>query len=136
MKPAAAPKMPPHPTGASTFAILSACRSLLPKKLILEIEVKSRQKFADVQVGAIQAKSRTGTILMPPVVFVVPGKTCAACHERVVTHRECVCSDVTQALLGPRGGLLLHPDGLKAANEDELRTIDVVRLKQNTVPDG
>src|ERR1700727_1398863 len=50
----------------------------------LAVEVKADQQFAGVDVCGVQAESWTGPILVQPVVLVVPGKTGAAGHERVI----------------------------------------------------
>src|SRR5271166_2210973 len=72
---------------------------------------------------------------MQPVVLVMPGETGAAGHERVVAVADGVGGDVAQALRRSGGRLLRHPDGLIAADEDQLRAVDVVRLEQDTIPD-
>src|ERR1700686_1262564 len=64
----------------------------------------------------------------------MPGKTRPARHERVVTIANRVGVDVAEVGAGSGSRLLGHPDRFISREEDELRTVDVVRLDQNPVP--
>src|SRR5579863_3024356 len=106
----------------------------------LEIKVKAKKQFAGVDIGAIGR----GTVLMQPVVLVVPGEAGATGHERVVAVADGVSGDVSQVRrsthdsegwVGDRS-LLRHSDGFEASNEDELGAVDVVGLEQDAVPGG
>src|SRR5579863_761770 len=109
---------------------------------LLEIEVKAEQQLTGIYVGGIQPKGRPCAVLMQPVVFVVPRETGPVGHERVIAVDDGVGRDITEVRSGwaPKScvsrsiGLLRHPDRLIPSNENQLRTIDVVRLEQNSVP--
>src|ERR1700681_4361605 len=64
----------------------------------------------------------------------MPGKTSPACHKRVVTIADGVGGNVAEIRAGSGSRLLGHPDRFISREEDKLRTVDVVRLDQNTVP--
>src|SRR5271154_1523935 len=59
----------------------------------LEVEVKSQQQFAAVQ---ILAGLRAGPVLVQPVVFVVPGEARPAGHKGVVAVADGVGGDVAK----------------------------------------
>ena len=109
------------------------------RPFLLEIEVESEQQFAGIYVGRRQSSQRPSAILMHPVVFVVPGKTSPAGHERVVAIANRVSTEVPE--VGSTGssrsraiGLLRHTDGLVSSDKRQLRAIYVVGFEQNTVP--
>src|ERR1700675_1748582 len=114
----------------------------LSRKPCLEIEIKAEQQFARVDVVAGQSNQWSGSILMQPIVFVVPGKASPAGHERVVAIAHGVGGNVAQVgwvasqwVGGVRDRCLLrHADSFKPADENQLRTVNVVRLQENTVP--
>src|SRR6202163_409564 len=64
----------------------------------------------------------------------MPGKTSPACHKRVVTIADGVGGNVAEIRAGSGSRLLGHPDRFISREEDKLRTVDVVRLDQTTVP--
>src|SRR5260370_42510140 len=64
----------------------------------------------------------------------MPGKASPARHERVVAIANGVGVDVAKVRARSGSRLLRHPDRFISREEDELRTVDVVRLDQNTVP--
>src|ERR1700693_4014005 len=145
----ASAKNAPAPRQSDHFCNL--VRMSIPLKPCLEIKVKADQQFAGVDVGKRSGSwiRRSGAILMQPVVLVVPGKTSAAGHERVVAVTNGVRRDIAEVGRGRTHdsvssdscvrrsvGLLRHPDRLVPANEDQLRAVDVVRLQQYTVPRG
>src|SRR5258708_18653339 len=111
--------------------LLQSCPHVYPS---LEIKVKAEQQLARVHVGAGQAKSWAGTILMQPVVLVVPGKASPRRHERVVAVTDGVRRDIAEVGRGAGGRLLRHPDGFIPRDEDELQAVDVVRLNKYAVP--
>src|ERR1700732_3608695 len=132
-------------------SILKTNSALRPKSPAvsssLEVEVKPCQQFVGVDVGAARSDQRSGSILMQPVELVMPGKTGPAGHERVVAHADRVGGDIAE--VGRRGKaaapasdatrsirLSRHPNRLVACEEDQLRTVDVVRLDQYAVPGG
>src|ERR1700722_4820121 len=113
----------------------------------LEVEVKSSQHFAGILVDGIQAERRTGTVLMQPVVLVVPRKTSAAGHKRVEAEAHRVSRDV--AKVGSRRSaashtgrarrsvsLLRHSLRLVTADKNQLRAVYVMSLQSNSVPTG
>src|SRR5579859_1386099 len=71
---------------------------------------------------------------MQPVVFVVPGKTSPAGHERVVAHSHGISGNVAEVRGIAGRGLARHSNGLVAADEDQLRAVYVVRFEKNAVP--
>src|ERR1700686_1602483 len=66
----------------------------------------------------------------------MPGKTRPARHERVVTIANRVGVDVAE--VGARTGsrLLGHPDRFISREEEDLRTVDVMRFDENAIPSG
>src|SRR5271155_4966110 len=62
----------------------------------LEIEVKSHQQFAGIYVRGVQAESWARTVLVQPVVLVVPRQAGPAGHERVVAEADGVRRDVAE----------------------------------------
>jgi hypothetical protein len=71
---------------------------------------------------------------MEQVELVMPGKTRPARHERVVTIADGVRGDVAEIRSRSNCRLLRHLDRFISREEDELRTIDVVRFDQNAIP--
>src|SRR5208283_112241 len=72
--------------------------------------------------------------LMEQVELVMPGKTSPARHKRVVAIANGVGGDVAEVRARTRSRLLRHLDGFVSRKEDELWTVDVVRLDQNAIP--
>src|SRR5271163_1004129 len=63
----------------------------------LEVEIKSHQYFAGVEVGQHPGvKTWSRTVLVQPVVLVVPSQTGAARHERVVAEADGIGRDISQ----------------------------------------
>src|ERR1700733_10999642 len=67
-------------------------RNLVRMSVPLEIKVKSEQQFAGIQVRAV----RRNSVLMHPVVLVVPGKAGSARHKRVVAVADRISSYISQ----------------------------------------
>src|SRR5450631_4408638 len=97
----------------------------------LEIEIKSRQNFAAVDVCAGQ---RRCSDLVEQVELVMPGETGTAGHERVITIADGVGRDIAKVRAHCRHRLLRHLDRFISREEDELRTVNVVRLDENAIP--
>src|ERR1700758_5288810 len=74
------------PTESNHFRKLFRCMLSLSRNRSLEIKIKSSQHFARIQVAAV----RRSSVLMQPVIFVVPSEARAAGHERVVPETESV----------------------------------------------
>src|ERR1700728_309745 len=114
----------------------------------LEIEVKSHQYFAGVDVGGRKAKTWARAILMQPVIFVMPSQTGAARHKWVVAETDGVRADIAEVGWGwtsdavssgryivPAVSLLRHPFSFIPGDEDQLRTVYVVAFEGGAVPD-
>src|SRR5271169_6597603 len=71
---------------------------------------------------------------MEQVELVMPGKTRPARHERVVAIANRVGGDIAEVRTRSGSRLLRHPDRFISREEDKLRTVDVVRFDENTVP--
>src|SRR5271167_2260075 len=109
-------------------------RTLVRMSSSLEIKVKTDQHFAGVYVRIGQAQSGAGTILMQPVVLVMPGKPRPAGHEGVVAIAHGVGGNIAKVGRSAGGRLLRHANRLIAPDEDQLRAIHVVRFEQHTIP--
>src|ERR1700752_3977408 len=110
--------------------IFLAVRMYVP----LEIEVKTNQQFTGVDVGGRQPESWPGSVLVQPVVLVVPGESGTTGHKRVIAVADGVGGDVAKVGGRTGGRLLRHPDRLVPPDEDELRAVDVVRLDEHAIP--
>src|SRR5579864_5440710 len=102
----------------------------------LEVKVKTQQQFAGVDVCRRQSESWPRPVLMHPVVFVVPGESGTAGHERVIAVANRVGSDVAEVRRNAGRGLLRHSDRLIPPDEDELRAVHVMGLDENAIPTG
>src|SRR5450755_461103 len=118
------------PTKCADFSLSIICtlnQKLAPANRVrrrlswwLEVEIKSHQQFAGVDIRAGQRRCAG---LMENVELVVPGKTSPAGHEWVVTVADGVGSDIAE--VGPNGiqngalrSLLRHPDSFVSRQED------------------
>src|SRR5579864_5064099 len=100
----------------------------------LEVKVKTNEQFAGIDVCGRQSKSRPGSVLVQPVVLVVPGESRPADHKRVVAVTDGVSGDVAEVGWNARRGLLRHSDRLITPDEDQLRAVYVMRLDQDAIP--
>src|SRR5579862_1612813 len=111
----------------------------------LEVKVKSGQEFTGVDIGGRYTDYRSRAVLVQPVVFVVPGKTGSGSHERIEPEANRIGRDI--AVVGSRRaarssagyatcavGLPRHPDRFIPTDENQLRTIYIVGLQQDSVP--
>src|SRR5579863_7658760 len=78
-------------------------RRFLGSVLVSEVKVKPHQQLAGIHIEAARPNHGTSPILMQPVVFVVPGESGPARHERVVTIADGVGRNVAQLRSRRRG---------------------------------
>src|SRR6266567_562432 len=98
----------------------------------LEVEVKAQHQAVAGQVGTV----RRQPFAPDPRILVVPGKSCAAVHDRVEAVTEHVVIKVAEVRGGCRVSLLRHPDPFRSLEEDQLRIMHPVGLYECAIPCG